>query len=73
MIDADVGVQMTTFLKPAANPRTLLELVRWLETHPAAEVSIEVPQGNFLARVFAPCQKTPSNRSPHDQRPQFAP
>lgn len=73
MIDADLGVQMATFLKPAAHPRTLLELVRWLETHPAAEVSIEVQQGNFLARVFAPCQKTPRNRSPHDQRPRFAP
>lgn len=60
-------------MKPAADLRTLLELVRWLETHPTAEVSIELQQGDFLARIFAPCQETPRNRLPHDQRPRFAP
>jgi len=38
MVDADLCGQMTCGLQPAVDLPTLLELVRWLESHPAADL-----------------------------------
>jgi hypothetical protein len=38
MVDADLCGQMTCGLQPAVDLSTLLELVRWLETHSAADL-----------------------------------
>ena len=37
-VDADLCGQMTCGLQPAADLPTLLELVRWLEEHPTADL-----------------------------------
>ena len=38
MVDADVCRQMTCGLQPAADLPSLLELIRWLENHPTADL-----------------------------------
>ena len=38
MVDADLCGQMTCGLQPAADLAALLELVRWLEEHPTADL-----------------------------------
>jgi len=38
MIDADLCAQMTCGLQPAADLPALLELCRWLEVHPIADL-----------------------------------
>ena len=38
MVDADLCEQMTCGLQPAASLPTLLELVRWIENHPAEDL-----------------------------------
>lgn len=38
MVDADLCDQMTCGLQPAADLTALLELVRWLEAHPLADL-----------------------------------
>lgn len=37
-VDADLCRQMTCGLQPAADVPALLELVRWLKEHPAADL-----------------------------------
>jgi hypothetical protein len=38
MVDANLCRQMTCGLQPTADLSTLLELVRWLEEHPTADL-----------------------------------
>jgi len=38
MVDADLCSQMTWGLQPAVDLPALLELVRWLEVHPLADL-----------------------------------
>jgi hypothetical protein len=38
MVDADLCAQMTCGLLPAVDLPTLIELVRWMEQHPIADL-----------------------------------